>query len=596
MDYSKLGLRVGLEIHQQLSSDTKLFCRCPIKKSEEFPHVIARKLRPVAGELGEIDRAALYEFLRNRNFAYRFNTESSCLVELDDDPPKSMNESALQTALQICRLLNCDIADEIHVMRKTVIDGSSVSGFQRTVLVGMDGFVETSSGKVGIDTICIEEDSAPAVKKDGGTVEYRLDRALVPLVEIATAPDISSPQQAKEAAEKIGLLLRSTDVVRGIGSIRQDVNISIENGARVEIKGFQELGKISQLVENEAARQTALLEIRDELKKRGVKEIKAKIEDVAGIFSGTKNSLLRKIISEKGKIVAASLPFSGLMKKQCGHHTFGKELSSYAAAYGYGIMHSDEQNEQLSWEFSKIREKLKTKDLVFIVVGKDPRNAANAVIERGRQCLLGVPEETRTADGTGSRYARPLPGKERMYPETDVPPIRVTEKMKSVHVPKTLLEKEQELKKILSDELAEQLVKSRELSQFEKFRKDYKIDPAIIAATLLSTVKDLRRRKFNTEAVTDEVLGGVFMLVEQKKISKDSIPQILEQVCKGRQLKDAAKSYELLPEKELRATIKGIVKGNPKKTESALMGLAMQQLRGKADGKLIIKILREEMK
>lgn len=601
MDYSKLGLKVGLEIHQQLNADTKLFCRCPIKKSEGFAHSVRRRLRPVAGELGDVDRAALYEFLRNRVFVYRYSTNSSCLVELDEDPPKGINEKALGTALEICKLLNCDIISELQVMRKTVIDGSSVSGFQRTVLVGMNGRVETSFGNVGIETVCLEEDSAPAVKKEGGMVEYRLDRALVPLVEISTSPDIRTPEQAKEAAERLGMLLRSVDVVRGIGSIRQDINISVEGGARVEVKGFQELEKIPKLIENEALRQAALLKLREELKKRGIKAISSVPSDVTEIFRSTKNSMLRKIASEKGKIFSAKLPFAGLMKLQCGHHTFGKEMASYAEAHNYGIIHSDEDlgKYHVFSEFSRIREKLGAgnEDIVFIVAGKEPEKAAAAVIERAKQCFAGVPEETRIGHEAGSKYARPLPGRERMYPETDVPPVRITEKrISSAKAPETLIEKEKKLKKALPRELAEQLVRSHELNAFERFSRDYRIDPTVIAVTLLSTMKDLRRRKLNADAVTEDALANIFMLVEQKKLSKDSIPKALEMLCVGKQMNDVIHALAMLSEKEIRAIIRNIVKNSPKAPESALMGVVMQQARGRADGKTVIRILREEMK
>jgi len=601
-DYSKLGLRVGLEIHQQLNSETKLFCRCPIKKSESFNQAIKRKFKPVAGELGDVDPAAIYEYMRNKNFVYSYDSESSCLVELDDDPPKDMNEKALRTALQACKMLNCRIIDELYVMRKTVIDGSSVSGFQRTLLVGMNGSVETEFGNVGIMTVCLEEDSAPAIKKEGDTVEYRLDRSLVPLIEIATAPDMHSPEHAKAAAEKIGLLLRSLDVVRGIGSIRQDVNVSIVGGARIEIKGFQELEKIPQLVQNEVSRQLSLIEIKGELKKRGVRSVAGNAKDVTDMFSKTKNSMIRKIITEKGRILAASLPrFSGLLKKECGHHTFGKELSSYAGAYGYGIMHSDEDLEkhQLAWEFSRIRETLGAgkDDLVLIVAGRDPANAIAAVIERAGQCVQGIPEETRVADGLGSKYTRPLPGTERMYPETDIQPIRITEKiLQSIKTPKTLLEKREELKKLLSEEIAEQLVKSREFSLFERLSKEYKIDATIIATTLLFTIKDLKRRNLNVEKITESALKDVFMLLEAKKISKDSVPKALEMLCQGKTIADIARSLQVIAENELRKIIKEAVKSSSKEKESVLMGLVMKKVQGKADGSTVMRILREEMK
>ena len=204
MDYKKLGLRVGLEIHQQLNSGTKLFCRCPIMRSEDFPIEVRRKLRAVPGELGDVDPAALQEYLKNRTFVYRANSESSCLVEMDEDPPKPVNEKALRLGVQICKLLHCHILDEVHVMRKTVVDGSSVSGFQRTALIGIGGYIEGNfggaTGRVGVQTVMLEEDAATPIIKGDGFVEYRLDRLGIPLVEIATDSSISSPQMTKHVA------------------------------------------------------------------------------------------------------------------------------------------------------------------------------------------------------------------------------------------------------------------------------------------------------------------------------------------------------------------------------------------------------------
>src|SRR3989344_593495 len=409
MDYKKLGLKVGLEIHQQLNTSHKLFCYCPPIESEEFPITTERKMRAVTGELGEFDPAALYEFLRDRQFIYKSHPDSSCLVELDEDPPKNLNLEALKIALQVSKLLFSDILDEIHVMRKTVIDGSAVSGFQRTSLIALNGELETSFGKIDIETISLEEDSAPALKKYNGTIEYRLDRLGVPLIEIATAPQIKSPEMAKEAAEKIGLILRSTKVMRGIGTIRQDINISISGGARIEIKGFQELEKIPKIVENEVARQFFLLEIKEELNKRGLKNIISNPEDVTGLFKETKNNFLKKKLQQGEKIHALVLPkFSGLLKKECGDRTFGKEINGYAQAFGMGMIHSDEdlQKYQITYEFSELRKKLKAeeRDIVLIIAGKNPEKAVNSVLQRAKYCLVGVPEETRVADDIGSKY------------------------------------------------------------------------------------------------------------------------------------------------------------------------------------------------
>jgi len=263
MDYNKLNFKCGIEIHQQLDTN-KLFCDCPSQLRDD-PHDISikRKLRPVPGEEGEIDIAAEYETKKDIEFTYEGYSDSTCAVEFDEEPPHDVNKEALDIVLQICKLLNCKIIDEIQIMRKTVVDGSNTSGFQRTMLVGYNGYLETSYGKVGIDSVCLEEDSARRVgrilttkdEKEKSKV-YRLDRLGIPLVEIATKPDIKNPQHCKETAEKLGMILRSTGKVkRGLGTIRQDVNVSIKNGARVEIKGFQDIKTMPTIIENEVKRQ-----------------------------------------------------------------------------------------------------------------------------------------------------------------------------------------------------------------------------------------------------------------------------------------------------------------------------------------------------
>jgi len=256
MDYKKIELKSGIEIHQQLNTN-KLFCACPSKIRQDEPHFrITRELRPLAGELGEIDPAAIFERKKRKYYVYEGYNDTTCDIERDDEPPHLINEDALNIALLIAKMLNCKFPDVVQVMRKTIINGSNVSGFQRTALIGYDGFIETSFGKVGIQSVAIEEDAARRTAENPESVTYRLDRLGIPLVEIATAPDCKTPEQVKEVAEKLGSLLRSTGkVIRGIGTIRQDVNISIKGHPRVEIKGVQELPQMPKIVELEVQRQ-----------------------------------------------------------------------------------------------------------------------------------------------------------------------------------------------------------------------------------------------------------------------------------------------------------------------------------------------------
>jgi len=290
MDYGKVGLKAGIEVHQQLDSH-KLYCRCPsLLRKDEPDYEIERKLHAVAGEGGEIDVAAKHEAYSDRKFVYQGYDNTTCLVELDEQPPYLLNKDALEIALQISLLLNCKIVPISQIMRKTVIDGSNTSGFQRTVLIARDGWVETDSGKVGIWYVYLEEDAARKVSKDTGQkfspvsqisdeqeicdkdkVVYRLDRLGIPLVEVVTAPDIKSPEQAKEVALKIGEILRACRVKRGIGTIRQDINVSVRGHPRAEIKGFQEPKIFIQVVEKEAERQLK------ELEEKNPKELVAEV-------------------------------------------------------------------------------------------------------------------------------------------------------------------------------------------------------------------------------------------------------------------------------------------------------------------------------
>lgn len=263
----KSGLKCGLEIHQQLNTK-KLFCDCPsLLRSEEPDFIIKRKLHAVAGEGGKVDIAAKYQAGLNKTFVYQGYSDNSCLVELDESPPLEINKDSLKIAIQVSLLLNCKIIPITQIMRKTVIDGSNTSGFQRTVLIARDGYVETVHGRIGIDTICLEEDSARIISDKNNEVVYRLDRLGIPLIEIATSPDISNPEQAKEVALHIGNVLRSCDVKRGIGTIRQDVNMSISetNWTRIEIKGVQEPALIVKTINSEVEREKNLIDKRDKI-------------------------------------------------------------------------------------------------------------------------------------------------------------------------------------------------------------------------------------------------------------------------------------------------------------------------------------------
>ncbi|MFH1126902.1 MAG: Glu-tRNA(Gln) amidotransferase subunit GatE [archaeon] len=611
IDYKKLGFRCGIEIHRQLASKKKLFCRCANEKSDSFPFKITRNLRAVAGELGKVDRAALHEMMKGKTFVYNYNPDTSCLVELDDEPPSNINKEALEIVLTISLMLNMKVVDEMHVMRKTVVDGSSVSGFQRTALLAYDGYIETSEGRVGIVNLSIEEDSAPKVLEEGESVHYRLDRLGVPLVEIGTDTDIVSPEHCREVAEKLGMILKSTGKVkRGIGTIRQDVNVSIRDGARVEVKGAQDLRMIPELVRLEVERQKSLVDLRDELASLKLGGHKCDMADVTDIFSKSQSKIVRGK-SVYGMKIAG---FSGFFKKKLhAHRTLGNEVANYARvkAHVKGIIHTDEDidNYGLVTEFEKLESRLKAgRDDMLVIVAADKdtaRRALEAVCDRVNGLASGVPEETRRAlPNADSEYMRPLPGASRMYPETDVRYVAIPRDMiAGIKMPETMDEKQERFQKVLglNKELAMQIVNSEYLELFEKSVL-LGAEPKLACNVFVNVLSDLKTREnVDVGSIRDDVFFEIFGLVREGKITKDVIPVILRYIA-GSEYSVLevveSKGLGLMSEDEARDVIKGIIK-KVRKEKGAQMkqiiGKCMGALRGKIDNKRIVEIIKDEM-
>ncbi|MBN2331359.1 MAG: Glu-tRNA(Gln) amidotransferase subunit GatE [Candidatus Aenigmarchaeota archaeon] len=616
MDYGKLGLRCGIEIHQQLDTAHKLFCGCPPMLSSDKPvSAVRRRMRAVAGELGEVDAAAMHELIIGKEFNYQVYEDSSCLVETDSEPPHSLDSESLRTALTIAVMLGCEIPNEAHVMRKTVIDGSNTSGFQRTLIIGLDGRLPTGFGPVGITNVCLEEDAAQILQRDAGAVTYGLDRLAIPLVEIGTSADIGTPEQAREVASGLGTMLRSTGKVkRGIGTIRQDINISIREGARVEIKGAQELRLVPKLVENEALRQLSLAGIRDELRKKGFRKVRSAVKDVSSAFRKTDSRIM------KGKrTFAIVIPgFAGfLARKLTETRTLGNEIASYVKARAGipGIIHSDEdlQKYRLEREFEDLRGRLDVKhgDTLIIMAAERPlaEKTARALEERVNQLPLGVPREVRRALPNGdTEFLRPLPGAARMYPETDVEPIQIVPAMlKEVrkNLPETWEKKITRLARSypISKELSGQMVHSGMDVMFERLAGRH--DPRLVSSTLLSAMKGIEREGLDTGAITEKNLDELFGLVEGKKMAKEAIPDVLRALAKspGRSTTDIVSKLGVggMTSAELVGIIRKILtekKGllsHPRR-ENVLMGLVMREVRGKIDGKAVLQALRSELK
>ena len=348
--YSKIGFKSGLEIHQQLDTKEKLFCSCEPKLFKEDPEfTFIRRLRPTQSELGQVDSAALFEFQKETKICYEANNDTACLVEMDEEPPHDLNKEAVEILLVASLMMNMKPVDEVHVMRKTVIDGSNTTGFQRTCVVALNGEIDVKGKTVTISQVSLEEDAARKTGKDGQLTCYRIDRLGIPLIEVTTAPVLYTPEEVQETAAAIGRILRATRRVRrGLGTIRQDVNVSIRDGALIEIKGVQELELVSKVIENEVQRQLNLLKIRDELKKLGIKEpdIIDEFVDVTQVFKNSKCKVIANAIKQKHPVLAVKLKgFSGLLKKELATGMrLGSELAGMARFWGRvgGIFHTDE--------------------------------------------------------------------------------------------------------------------------------------------------------------------------------------------------------------------------------------------------------------
>lgn len=477
-DYKKINLKSGLEVHQQLDTG-KLFCSCPgYLRQDEPDFVVKRKLHAVAGETGKVDDAVKHEASLNKSFIYQAYNDTNCLIELDEEPPHLINENALNETLKISLLLNCEIYPISQIMRKTVIDGSNTSGFQRTVLIGHSGFLETSSGRIKIDGVALEEDSARLISdKQGDEVIYRLDRLGIPLVEIATAPDLNNPEQIKEAALKIGEILRACKVKRGIGTIRQDINMSIKGHERVEIKGFQDTAMMILTINKEIERQLNNLGESDKI----------------------------------GQVRVAQL------------------------------------------------------------------------------------------DGS-TKFLRPLPGKARMYPETDIPILKLGRDRINVikkQLPKLKHEIKDELKKKgLSEELTNLVLEH--LNEFEVLLKVYEKDTNLVAKMVTLWRNEFAsklKKNFNEikEILNENILEQVLEALKFGKISEGDVKGVLWKVVSGNSIEEAMK-IERISDDKLEEGISKIVKENSGLREGAYMGLIISKLGKDIDKRKAMEIVQKLIK
>ncbi len=628
--FYQLGLKAGLEVHQQLNTFKKLFCHCPAKLINHPHNVeILRHMRPTLSELGEYDGTALMEFKTKKEIIYQLYNDVVCTYEMDDTPPFLLNQQALQFALEIAMLFDCNIVDEIHISRKQYLDGSIPTGFQRTAIVGINGSFPLDNAdrkRVHIWQLGLEEDSCREVSNQGHTIVFKTDRLSIPLVEVVTAPELKTPKEVFLAGEQIRRVLRASGKVRrGAGAARQDVNVSIKGGSRVEIKGVPSTKLISNLVASEALRQKALLEIRDSLRSRGItkKTLSAMVGDLKELFKNTKIKIIRQALEQGGTVKGIKLVgFGGLFSypTQPGLN-FSFEFSERVRVIACldqkpNLIHTDDHLffKRRKRDLKKIQELFKARhvDVVVIVWGneEDVNTAIEEIRLRALDAASGVPNETRTVlSDCQTGFERILPGPNRMYPDTDLPPCAIDEKRikdTRANLPLTPWAR----RKKYQNQLNHHLLDIMELSPWQHLVdyliKHCSLNPIFVASTILDRFRCLTRKGYQIEEIKPDDLLMVFKEVEKKKILATAVIPIIKNILQnGTDVQEALGDKNFKPvsitktksflRKNLSDWLSECFSKQKEAQHRFLMGKIMHQYRYRVDGKKLSQIVEDSL-
>jgi glutamyl-tRNA(Gln) amidotransferase subunit E len=618
-DYAAVGFRSGLEIHQQLLTEKKLFCRCPAGRySDKYDAEILRHMRPTLSELGEYDGTALMEFKTKKEIIYRINRETVCTYEMDDTPPFMMHEQALDIALGVAMLYRLNLVDELHIARKQYLDGSIPTGFQRTTIVGVDGAVPYKGRDIAIVQLGLEEDACREVSDVGHRRVYLTDRLGMPLIETVTGPDMRTPHEVAEVAQLLRRLVRSTGRVRtGMGAAREDVNVSVRGGTRIEIKGVPRIPRIPLLTYHEAMRQWNLLRLREELRARGLtpETFRADSEDVTRLLVKTSYEPIRDALAAGAVAAAVALRgFRDLLSWPTQTNTrFSREISDRVRVVACltklpNIVHSDSLSETLSssrWDQVRKAVRATADDTVVVVWGPagDVRTAVQEIAIRAREATAGIPSETRQAlrDGTNG-FERILPGPDRMYPDTDLPPKKVTaERLEAIRrgLPAPVWTREARYRELgLPADVVEVLSVSRFAGLFEVLVGEWGIDATAAAVALVHFPKRLKRKGLDPAALTEETLRRIFALYRDRRISRDGLWALMEGAARGRAL-PGPDEVRPATEEEIygqvaasNGALRGLRIHNPDRRAHVLMGLVMTALRGRVEGAALVERVR----
>ncbi|MBN2561972.1 MAG: Glu-tRNA(Gln) amidotransferase subunit GatE [Phycisphaerae bacterium] len=640
-DYDSIGLKCGLEVHQQLLTERKLFCRCPAGRYTcDYDAEVLRHMRPTLSELGEYDGTALMEKKTKKNIYYRIHHDTVCTYEFDDTPPFFPDETALDISLEISLLCNLNMVSEIHIARKQYLDGSIPTGFQRTAILGVDGWIPypqkrrrfqperlgETDRKVGIRQLSLEEDACREVSDVGHDRVYLTDRLGMPLVEIVTEPDMRTPQEIAEVCQLIRMLCRSTGKVRtGYGAAREDVNVSVRGGTRVEVKGVPQITRIPLLVYNEARRQWSLLQIRDLLKQRGVTEktFKSWSRDVTRSMAKTIYQPVRDAVEAGLRAKCVLLRgFAGVLNLTTQEHTtFAKEFSDRVRVIACltqlpNIVHSDMESDSLTamdWKGLRKRLRAEERDALVLVWGseEDTRTACNEIAIRGREATQGIPNDTRQAlkDGTNG-FERVLPGADRMYPDTDLPPMAIPEsRLERVRarLPMPVWDREARYREMgLPDDVIGPLCISRRVAVFDRLVDELKVNPTFAAVILVQRFKALRREGLHPEALSDDEIQEVFEAYSDGRLAREGVIEVLAQVLQERTEIAAPRVASVLKairgthmdDGEIEARIAAAINSvddsrfaTTLKKGRYLMGVLMRDMVGRAEGRRIAEML-----
>lgn len=632
-DYASIGLRTGLEVHRQLRTRTKLFCRCPAGRySDRYDAEILRHMRPTLSELGEYDGTALMEKKTRKNIYYRIHHETVCTYEFDDTPPFLVASDALDIAIEIGLLLHLNMVGELHIARKQYLDGSIPTGFQRTAILGVDGWLPYGDRRIRVRQLSLEEDSCREVSDEGHDRVYLTDRLGTPLIEVVTEPDMRTPTETADVCRIIRQLCRSTSKVRtGYGAAREDVNVSVTGGTRIEIKGVPQIGRIPRLVYNEARRQWSLLQIREELKRRGVTpdSFETTTSDVTRLVAKTLYEPMRAALAEGHRVKGVVLKgFGGLLNTSIQENTtFAKEFSDRVRVIAClsrlpNMAHSDVASESLygrDWQRLRKKMSMGENDALILVWGshRDTAMACQEIIGRALEATQGIPSDTRQAlkDGT-TGFERVLPGAERMYPDTDLPPMPIDHARLSAveaKLPAHVWGRELRFREMgVPEDAVQDLLLSPRADLFFRLVDGLKIDPVFASVVLCQRLKALRRSGLQPERLADQAIFEVFRAYSEGRLVRQGVITLIRSLLQNDEIEsnpsDAvsaaieALGLRPVPDDAARLRVAEAVTAvefasfrTAEQRSRHLMGVLMSEWSGRIEGHQVARLAHEEL-